>query len=133
MSDSSCTQPNLPRSLRILYAEDELPVQKLIALYLRNAGHRLTVVSNGAEGLNKVQESDFDLVITDRSMPLMDGLQLADALLRLKPEIPVILLTGTPPSEDQKGVHPANIQLILLKPIGPGELQKGLTRLFPPA
>ncbi|MBF0126307.1 MAG: MASE1 domain-containing protein [Magnetococcales bacterium] len=70
-----------PYPLRILLVEDLEENRALISVYLEDTPHRLTLVGNGAEGVRRVQESPFDLVLMDIEMPVMNGLQ-ATTLIR---------------------------------------------------
>jgi CheY-like chemotaxis protein len=65
------------RRLRVLVVDDEAVVRKSISDVLAADGHTVDSASNGLEGLEKVAEAWFDLVITDRAMPEMSGDQFA--------------------------------------------------------
>ncbi|MEG3639531.1 ATP-binding protein [Magnetococcus sp. PR-3] len=65
--------PNDDRVLTILLAEDSEDNQKLIEAYLKGSSHQLTMVANGKEALNHVQQQRFDLILMDMQMPIMDG------------------------------------------------------------
>jgi CheY-like chemotaxis protein len=73
--------PKLPeqasRPLRILVVEDEPLVREVLGVYLSEDHHDVTTAVNGRDGLEKFQAGDYDLVVTDRAMPEMNGDQLA--------------------------------------------------------
>lgn len=80
---------------RILVAEDERHIAKLIQVNLQREGHEVVIVSDGKQALELAEESSFDLIILDYVMPQMDGLETLRAI-RANPVlsgIPVALLT----------------------------------------
>jgi signal transduction histidine kinase len=79
---------------RILVVEDEPLVKELIGVYLHEDNHDVQTASDGREGLDKFRAGEFDLVLTDRAMPGMNGEQLARMIKEIKPSQPIILLTG---------------------------------------
>ena len=79
---------------RILIAEDETALRSFVARALRMDGHETTEAGDGAEGLDELESSDFDLLLSDIRMPVMDGIALAEAAHKLKPSMPILLMTG---------------------------------------
>jgi PAS domain S-box-containing protein len=81
---------------RILLVEDEEAQRTSLAKSLRRLGYRVTARAEGRSALRVFRKNpdDFDIVITDQTMPRMSGLELAGALTRVRPELPVILCTG---------------------------------------
>ena len=90
--------PEMParagQPLRILVVDDEPLVREVVRLFLEEEQHSITMAANGRDGLARFCEGEFDLVLTDRAMPEMNGNQLAQAIKTLKPTQPIILLTG---------------------------------------
>jgi CheY-like chemotaxis protein len=85
------------RLLRILVAEDHPTNQKLIEALLVSMGHEAVIVANGAEAIAAIQQGEFDLVLMDVQMPVMDGVTAVRAIRKLAPPhcgIPVIALTA---------------------------------------
>jgi signal transduction histidine kinase len=80
--------------LRVLVIDDEAWSRKLLAKYLRDGGDSVELAENGTEGIQKAADSVFDIVITDRAMPDMNGDQVATELKARAPNIPILLLTG---------------------------------------
>jgi CheY-like chemotaxis protein len=85
---------------------------------LKSVGFEVGTAIDGDEGLRKFQEQSWDLVITDRSMPGMDGDELTAAIKALRPDVPVILVTGIPTA----GSRHRQSDAILPKPFSRGEL-----------
>lgn len=79
---------------RILVAEDEVPVREFVRRVLELRGHEVVTVSDGAEALIKLGKSSFDLLLTDISMPNMDGFELALKVARDYPDLPVLMMSG---------------------------------------
>jgi signal transduction histidine kinase len=112
--------PKLPeqasRPLRILVVEDEPLVREVLGVYLTEDHHDVTTAVNGRDGLEKFQAADFDLVVTDRAMPEMNGDQLAAEIKKLKPKQPLILLTGFGDLMTGAGEQPEGVDLVVSKP-----------------
>ncbi len=104
------------RTLKILVVEDEPLVREVLGVYLSEDHHEVTVACNGREGLEKFREGQFDLVMTDRAMPEMNGDELAVEVKKLKPKQPLILLTGFGDLMTSAGELPPGIDLIVSKP-----------------
>ena len=81
---------------RVLIAEDEDAVRRLIVRALEDEGHDISSASDGAEALELMADENkpFDLLLTDIKMPIMDGLALAMAAAREQPELVIMLMTG---------------------------------------
>jgi DNA-binding response OmpR family regulator len=78
VSSSPIFTPGFP--MRILVAEDYLPIQKAVAKGLREAGYAVDVTGDGAEGLWYAQNNDYDVIILDLMLPNMDGLTILKRL-----------------------------------------------------
>ncbi len=108
-------QPEVPaaEALRILVVDDEPMVREVIEVYLSEDNHKITTASNGREGLAAFKAAKFDIVMTDRAMPEMDGEQMATEIKKIDPRQPVILLTGF---GNFPGGQPAAIDITVGKP-----------------
>lgn len=115
----------LDRTLRVLVVDDEVHARHVVTQYLRGDGHRVTAAASGSEALQNFMAGDFDLVITDRGMPGMCGLELAGALRRVHPQKPVILLTGF---ASDPGETPEAVDCVLRKPLVRDELRAAILR-----
>ncbi|MDA0840387.1 MAG: response regulator [Planctomycetota bacterium] len=117
-------------ALNILVVEDEPFISDFISHYLSIDGHSCEVASNGKEGLDKFRAGQFDIVLTDRCMPVMNGDALAAAIKKQVPDQPIIMLTGLGDSMEATEEKPPGIDLILSKPVGQAELREALAALF---
>ena len=80
--------------LKVLLADDVRDLQALIALWLEEAGHRVTRASSGKEIVECVRKGTFDLLVTDILMPDGDGWDAIVEVHRLRPEIRILAISG---------------------------------------
>ncbi|MBQ8999228.1 MAG: response regulator transcription factor [Clostridium sp.] len=85
---------------RILVVEDDLMIQDLIIEFLSNEGYIVDSANNGAEGVQKFKEKEYDLVLLDVMMPIMDGFS-ACKIIRSKSNVPIIFLSALNEEFDQ--------------------------------
>ncbi len=83
-----------PRHLHILSVEDEPEIRELISEFLQSEGHTVDTACNGLEGVSRFENGRYDLVLTDRAMPGMNGNQLAAAIKKRSPKTPIVLISG---------------------------------------
>ena len=81
-------------ALRILVVDDEPAIHEVVGLFLEGESVALSFASNGGEALGRLLERDFDLVITDRNMPIMGGDELAAQVRKIAPQMPILLISG---------------------------------------
>ena len=118
-------------ALRILVVEDEELVREVLEVYLSEDHHTVTTAVNGREGLEKFREGKFDLVMTDRSMPEMNGDAFAAAIKALRPRQPVLLLTGFGDLMNGAGERPPGVDLVVTKPFTLTSLRAAITAVCP--
>lgn len=87
--------------MKILLAEDDKQMQKILKIYLENEGYEVRVASDGEEGLSFVTEEEFDLVILDWMMPKMDGVTLCREIRQMNLPVKIIMLTAKNSSTDE--------------------------------
>ncbi|MBF0368748.1 MAG: response regulator [Magnetococcales bacterium] len=114
--------PKKATSLRILLAEDSVDNVLLVRIYLKNSLHNLTVVGNGKDAVEAYIAGDFDLVLMDIQMPVMDGYQATREIRRWevennRPATPVIALTAYALAEDTQRASDAGCSAHLAKPM----------------
>lgn len=118
-----------PEGLRILVVEDEDLVREVLEVYLTEDHHTVTTAVNGRDGLEKFRAGTFDLVMTDRSMPEMNGDAFAAEIKKLKPQQRVLLLTGFGDLMNTAGERPPGIDLVVTKPFTLTSLRAGLAEV----
>lgn len=81
---------------KILIIEDEATIRRVLTKILteENEGYVVEDAEDGAAGLEKIKNSDYDLVLCDIKMPKMDGVELLEAVKKIKPEIPIVMISG---------------------------------------
>jgi CheY-like chemotaxis protein len=92
-ADASALQAG-PRKLKVLAVDDDRLVLFNTVAMLEDLGHDVVEAGSGAEALEHLAKQNFDLVITDQSMPRMSGTQLMDAIAQGWPGMKMILATG---------------------------------------
>jgi two-component system, cell cycle response regulator CpdR len=102
---------------RILIAEDEEAARILLSRALELDGHTIHAVADGAAALDYLQSgAEADLLLTDISMPVMDGIALALAVSRDRPALPVLLMTGFADQRERASGLDALIHGVIVKP-----------------
>lgn len=84
----------MSETLRILLADDDHNMTRVLATIWRRAGYAVEVASSGSEALDKISEESFDCVLSDFKMPGIDGIKLCDMVRGRQPELPVVLMTA---------------------------------------
>ncbi len=79
---------------RILVVDDDTAVCAAIKLVLEQDGHDVILANNGRAGVNAAENEPFDIVICDIFMPGMDGIESLHAFHQMKPDLPVIAMSG---------------------------------------
>jgi nitrogen-specific signal transduction histidine kinase/CheY-like chemotaxis protein len=102
---------------RCLVVDDDPQVRDMIRDMLLNAGHKVVLAVDGADGVEKFKAESFDVVISDLAMPRLNGLQLARICKGLRPTVPVVMLTGWGVllTEDELAEH--GVDEVLSKPV----------------
>jgi len=120
-------QSELPeQSLNILIAEDN-SVSALIAVKMvEKLGHKTTWVKNGEEAVEYVEKGQFDLVLMDVNMPILDGHQACEMIRSQHNNIPIIALTANAFTEDISASKQAGMTDHITKPIVFTELQRAI-------
>jgi CheY-like chemotaxis protein len=109
---------------RILFVDDEPILAHMTAEMLSRLGYNATVYTSSVEALQTFQAVpwQFDLVVTDQTMPVMTGERLARELRRIRPDIPIILCTGFSHTMTASNAQALGVDAFLLKPLGFREL-----------
>jgi len=129
--DTETSTEQGPR-MNILVAEDVLPNQIMIEILLNKAGHRATIVENGAAAVDAVKGGGYDLVLMDLQMPIMDGLEAARVIRALPGaagRIPIIALTANVMPDEIDACRAVGMQAHLAKPIEPDKLMALIDRV----
>lgn len=102
--------------MRILVVDDEPTILEVVTLHLEDEGHEVHTAADGVEGLERFVGETWDLVLTDWVMPRMKGDELAEAIKRINPRMPVVLVTGFADRLPSSGRQNSPFDLIVRKP-----------------
>ena len=114
----------------LLFVDDEEWLVDMWKEILESLGYRMTVTTKPLEALQLFKENpkDFDLVIADQTMPQMTGLELAQELLAIRPELPIILVTGFSQLVTPEKAKAAGLRDYIMKPLSISELTNAISR-----
>jgi CheY-like chemotaxis protein len=118
------------RPLRILVVDDHPAICEIVGAYLAEDRHVVATASNAREAMERFSTEHFDLVITDRAMPEMNGDELAGKIKELQPREPVIMLTGFADLMVEGNHSAENVDLVLSKPARLDDLRKAITAVM---
>jgi signal transduction histidine kinase/CheY-like chemotaxis protein/HPt (histidine-containing phosphotransfer) domain-containing protein len=122
---------------RVLVVEDNPTNQQVVNAVLRSLGVQVTLASNGQEAVELVKNCDFDLVLMDCQMPVMDGFQATAAIRRLPlgrgERLPIAAVTANALQGDKQKCLEAGMNDFLPKPFKMAQLQALLARWLPRA
>ncbi len=116
----------------ILVVDDEEDIRELLAELLTDAGYR-AMVAESAEAALEMMTRDAPnpvAIVTDQSMPGMNGIEFAERVRKSAPRLPIILCTGYSPALSQSGPPAPAVDRILLKPVEPGRILDALSALL---
>ena len=107
----------------ILFVDDELSIVKLAQASLTALGYRVTGITDPRMALEtvKADPARFDLVVTDMAMPHMTGEVLSSEILRVRPDLPMILCTGYSEAISEERARQSGISAFLMKPVARAE------------
>ena len=116
----------------IMVVDDEIILGKLLNEVLCSHGYRVTVKHNGQEALQTFADNpdDYDMVITDQTMPNMTGKDMAIQILDIKPKLPIILCTGYSDQINEDEAKNIGIRDFLRKPVKTNDLLKLIHKTF---
>ena len=116
----------------ILFVDDEEAITRMAQNMFEILGYEVTTRTDSSQALElfRSQPDRFDLVITDQTMPVLTGEQLARELLRIRPDIPIILCTGYSPQMDEIQAKSLGISAFVMKPFNKKELAQTIKELL---
>jgi two-component system, cell cycle sensor histidine kinase and response regulator CckA len=113
---------------RILVVDDEIPVLDIMQQHLRKLGYRVITRADSLNALEtfRSEPTKFDLIITDHTMPTLQGADLTEKLGEIRPDVPAILMTGLSQPPDFTGSMYEPLRAVISKPINFFELSHRL-------
>jgi CheY-like chemotaxis protein len=82
--------------MKILVADDDPVIRKLLCQVLSEDGHKVSLATNGAQVIEKAQKEDFELLLSDVHMPVMNGLETLRTMRSTFPQLPVVMMDSYP-------------------------------------
>jgi len=102
---------------RVLLTEDNIDNQRLVSMYLRKLGADVTIANNGKEAIEQVDKAEFDLILMDMQMPVMNGVDATKYLREHDYTKPIVALTANAMKEDIDTCYEAGCDDFIQKPI----------------
>ena len=120
------------RQGRILFVDDEKPLTDIGREMLESCGFEVVTRTSSVEALEafKFRARDFDMLITDQTMPNMTGMELAREVLKIRPDMPIILCTGFSDAVSYDRLRDVGIGDFIMKPILKHDLVASIGRLL---
>lgn len=117
---------------RILFVDDEAPIAKMGSQGLERLGYQVTTRTSSVEALElfRLKPNEFDLVITDMTMPNITGDKLAIELMKIRPDISVVLCTGYSKKISDETAAQIGIKAFAYKPVVKAELAKTVRKVL---
>ncbi|MFA7414595.1 MAG: response regulator [Rhizobium sp.] len=113
---------------KILIAEDEDSLRAFVARALRLDGHETCEAADGAEGLERLAEAPFDLLLSDIRMPVMDGIELAHRASSTFPGLKILLMTGYAEQRERADDLMAKVVDVVDKPFALPDIRAAVAR-----
>ncbi|MET3107784.1 CheY-like chemotaxis protein [Oxalobacteraceae bacterium GrIS 2.11] len=131
---TSQTTPMAQFHFTVLVVDDDFMMQRVTAGILNSLGHTGVIVENGALAIECLSQREFDLVLLDVMMPVMDGLETL-ATIRGEEKLsgkyqPIIMLTGHAEPSDAQRLKQAGADGYISKPVNPDQLKFEMNRVM---
>jgi PAS domain S-box-containing protein len=116
----------------IMLVDDEKAIRQIFKEFLEGHGYQISLFQDGMEAFAafEADPDSFDLVITDMTMPKLTGDKLAQQMLQIKPDIPIILWCGFSEDVSEDTAVKMGIKKYIQKPIGPGDLLVSIRQIL---
>jgi two-component system response regulator HydG len=113
------TSPTTARTPgKILVIDDDKSARLLLERVLTRAGHTVKLVDSGEQGLDLLSKESFDLIITDKNLPGMDGLEVLRLARTRHPRLQAVVITGFPTPETKTSANDLGVFSYVTKPFG---------------
>ncbi len=115
--------------IRVLWADDEIDMLRPQLVFLEKKGYEVETVTNGHDALEEIENGSFDVVFLDESMPGMTGLETLEALKKIQPHLPVVMITKNEAEDIMEDAIGAQITDYLIKPVNPNQILLSLKKI----
>ena len=120
----------MTNNLKVLFVEDEESIRISLKETIGDEFEKFSIAKDGKEGLEKFSNNQYDLVISDISMPNMSGLEMVSQIKKISKNIPIILLTAYSEKEKLLQAIDVGVTKYLIKPVDPEELIKTISEII---
>ena len=107
---------------RILWVDDEIDLLQPYIIYLKGKNYDVVTASNGEDAIDLVEKGLFDIVFLDENMPGMSGLETLQEVKRIRPEVPVVMITKSEEEHIMEQAIGEKIADYLIKPVNPSQI-----------
>tara|TARA_Y100000385_G_scaffold57152_1_gene54882 strand:- start:738 stop:2285 length:1548 start_codon:yes stop_codon:yes gene_type:complete len=115
-------------SIQILWVDDEIDLLKPHILFLEQKGYNLTSCTNGADAIELVKKSNFDIIFLDENMPGINGLETLSEIKQLQSNLPVVMITKSEEEYIMEEAIGSKIADYLIKPVNPNQILLSLKK-----
>ena len=120
----------LKKKIKILVAEDNIINQRVAQTIFKNLGYNISIAQNGKDCVQKVKDSNFDIIFMDIMMPEKDGLEATAEIRSLGYQLPIVAMTANAREEDKTKAFNSGMNYYLSKPVRIEEIKEVLIRWF---
>ena len=113
-------------SKHILVIDDDAGLRSLLKMRLERTGHTVDIAENGWDGLAKLEQADYDVVLLDYTMPGITGLTVLQHIQARHLSVPVVVMTGHTSSQVAAQVLAGGARACLVKPVDRRQLDQAL-------
>ncbi len=117
-------------SYRLLLVEDDPEILNILRDMLRLKGHRVVATSDGTKALDLIDNSNFDLVLTDLGMPVVSGWEIAKRVKTKSRKTPVVMITGWGGQYEEEDLSSRGVDLMLAKPLSWDKLLQSIEKML---
>jgi len=123
---------NVGGSEKILFVDDEEVLVSMTKQFMDELGYQFDGETSSVAALDRFKKSPeyYDLVITDQAMPGLTGIKMAEAMLALRPDLPIILYSGYSENIDKEQAIQIGIKIFLIKPVAASMLAQTIRSLL---
>lgn len=115
---------------KILIIDDEYQNREMLSDFLEIKGYKVATATNGEEGIEAFKKNDADAAIIDIKMPVMNGIDCALEIKRIKENFPIIMITGHVDIDYKTHIKEIGINHLLIKPLNINEIDEILQSFF---
>ncbi len=120
----------LKKNIKILLAEDNIINQRVAQTIFKNLGYEITIAHNGQDCVDKIKESEFDIIFMDIMMPEKDGLEATAEIRSGGYKLPIVAMTANAREEDKTKAFDSGMNHYLAKPVRIEQIKEVLIRYF---